>query len=271
MAINWSGGLHHAKKSEASGFCYINDIVLAILGAVHHAAVPCRAVPRTALPCPAFFSCSFVPPSHPPGHPLCPDDRAAQVPPARAVHRHRHPPRRRRGGGLLLHGPRHDGLLPQVRRLLPRHGQHQGRGLQGRQALLRQRPARGGHRRRVRAGRPGCLVGWLAGVVGVGGADAVNVFDSFIDMLTSSPPSPHRTTQPPARTARSSRPSSRRSWRCTSPPPSVRTSSAASLPFPPSWSWSWLWLCPPPLTPPLPPRPFPPPATPQCCSAVPTL
>ena len=31
IAINWSGGLHHAKKSEASGFCYINDIVLAIL------------------------------------------------------------------------------------------------------------------------------------------------------------------------------------------------------------------------------------------------
>lgn len=31
IAVNWSGGLHHAKKSEASGFCYINDIVLAIL------------------------------------------------------------------------------------------------------------------------------------------------------------------------------------------------------------------------------------------------
>ena len=31
IAINWSGGLHHAKKFEASGFCYINDIVLAIL------------------------------------------------------------------------------------------------------------------------------------------------------------------------------------------------------------------------------------------------
>lgn len=31
IAINWSGGLHHAHKSEASGFCYINDIVLAIL------------------------------------------------------------------------------------------------------------------------------------------------------------------------------------------------------------------------------------------------
>ncbi|KAI8997963.1 histone deacetylase-3 [Gaertneriomyces semiglobifer] len=31
IAINWSGGLHHAKKWEASGFCYINDIVIAIL------------------------------------------------------------------------------------------------------------------------------------------------------------------------------------------------------------------------------------------------
>jgi len=31
IAINWSGGLHHAKKTEASGFCYINDIVIAIL------------------------------------------------------------------------------------------------------------------------------------------------------------------------------------------------------------------------------------------------
>eukprot|EP00187_Rhodella_violacea_P000118 CAMPEP_0174902460 /NCGR_PEP_ID=MMETSP0167-20121228/37849_1 /TAXON_ID=38298 /ORGANISM="Rhodella maculata, Strain CCMP736" /LENGTH=387 /DNA_ID=CAMNT_0016144475 /DNA_START=61 /DNA_END=1224 /DNA_ORIENTATION=- len=31
VAVNWAGGLHHAKKSEASGFCYINDIVLAIL------------------------------------------------------------------------------------------------------------------------------------------------------------------------------------------------------------------------------------------------
>lgn len=31
VAINWAGGLHHAKKAEASGFCYINDCVLAIL------------------------------------------------------------------------------------------------------------------------------------------------------------------------------------------------------------------------------------------------
>ncbi|KAJ6229254.1 histone deacetylase rpd3 [Anaeramoeba flamelloides] len=31
IAINWAGGLHHAKKKEASGFCYVNDIVLGIL------------------------------------------------------------------------------------------------------------------------------------------------------------------------------------------------------------------------------------------------
>ncbi|EGT38651.1 hypothetical protein CAEBREN_31379 [Caenorhabditis brenneri] len=31
IVINWPGGLHHAKKSEASGFCYVNDIVLGIL------------------------------------------------------------------------------------------------------------------------------------------------------------------------------------------------------------------------------------------------
>ena len=27
VAVNWAGGLHHAKKSEASGFCYINGTV----------------------------------------------------------------------------------------------------------------------------------------------------------------------------------------------------------------------------------------------------
>ena len=30
VAINWSGGLHHSHKSSASGFCYVNDIVIAI-------------------------------------------------------------------------------------------------------------------------------------------------------------------------------------------------------------------------------------------------
>lgn len=40
IVINWAGGLHHAKKTEASGFCYVNDIVLAILQLLtHHARV----------------------------------------------------------------------------------------------------------------------------------------------------------------------------------------------------------------------------------------
>ena len=30
LVLNWIGGLHHAKKDFASGFCYINDCVLAI-------------------------------------------------------------------------------------------------------------------------------------------------------------------------------------------------------------------------------------------------
>lgn len=30
IAVNWSGGLHHAHKNMGAGFCYINDIVLAI-------------------------------------------------------------------------------------------------------------------------------------------------------------------------------------------------------------------------------------------------
>lgn len=36
IAINWSGGLHHAKKSEPSGFCYVNDIVLSILNLLRY-------------------------------------------------------------------------------------------------------------------------------------------------------------------------------------------------------------------------------------------
>jgi histone deacetylase 1/2 len=40
VAINWHGGLHHAKKTEASGFCYVNDIVLGILELLkYHARV----------------------------------------------------------------------------------------------------------------------------------------------------------------------------------------------------------------------------------------
>lgn len=36
IAINWAGGLHHAKKGEASGFCYVADCVLGILQLLEH-------------------------------------------------------------------------------------------------------------------------------------------------------------------------------------------------------------------------------------------
>ena len=36
VAINWYGGWHHAMKDEASGFCYCNDIVLAVLHLMDH-------------------------------------------------------------------------------------------------------------------------------------------------------------------------------------------------------------------------------------------
>ncbi|KAH8920119.1 hypothetical protein BT69DRAFT_1313145 [Atractiella rhizophila] len=36
IGINWAGGLHHAKKVESSGFCYVNDIVLGILELLKH-------------------------------------------------------------------------------------------------------------------------------------------------------------------------------------------------------------------------------------------
>jgi acetoin utilization deacetylase AcuC-like enzyme len=31
IAINWSGGFHHAKSVGSSGFCYVNDIIISIL------------------------------------------------------------------------------------------------------------------------------------------------------------------------------------------------------------------------------------------------
>jgi len=53
IAINWSGGLHHAKKFEASGFCYVNDIVLAILYLLRylHHMVSCANLDTTLESC----------------------------------------------------------------------------------------------------------------------------------------------------------------------------------------------------------------------------
>lgn len=62
IAVNWAGGLHHAKKSEASGFCYVNDIVLGTASNFTYNSLKLILV---------FFY------SHP---------RAVEVPPARPVH-----------------------------------------------------------------------------------------------------------------------------------------------------------------------------------------
>ena len=50
ICINWSGGLHHAKKAEASGFCYINDCVLAILELLKYARTHARTHARVLTP-----------------------------------------------------------------------------------------------------------------------------------------------------------------------------------------------------------------------------
>ena len=36
IAINWSGGWHHARRNKASGFCYLNDINGAIHCLIRH-------------------------------------------------------------------------------------------------------------------------------------------------------------------------------------------------------------------------------------------
>lgn len=56
IAINWSGGLHHAKRGEASGFCYVNDIVIAILELLRcvYYSLICPLVTSVQIPPPSF-------------------------------------------------------------------------------------------------------------------------------------------------------------------------------------------------------------------------
>lgn len=53
IAVNFAGGLHHAKKSEASGFCYVNDCVLGILELLKCVARGKRMLPYASAPCSA--------------------------------------------------------------------------------------------------------------------------------------------------------------------------------------------------------------------------
>jgi len=50
IAVFWDGGRHHASKAQASGFCYINDVVLAILELQRVPARPRDAGSVTGLP-----------------------------------------------------------------------------------------------------------------------------------------------------------------------------------------------------------------------------
>jgi len=70
VAVNWAGGLHHAKKSEASGFCYINGECIS----GESVASP---MPRLSVR-PVLTSRRHRPRHH----------RAAPLPPARPLHRH---------------------------------------------------------------------------------------------------------------------------------------------------------------------------------------
>jgi hypothetical protein len=114
IAINWAGGLHHAKKSEASGFCYVNDIVLAILELLKKVCV-------------CVCACVFIVYEHVCVSCMCVCvcvDHSAVRP--SAVHRHRRAPRRRCRGGVLHVRPRDDAVVPQARGLLPGHGRAGG-------------------------------------------------------------------------------------------------------------------------------------------------
>lgn len=100
IAINWAGGLHHAKKGEASGFCYIN-------GEQSVDRRPIGSIPFTLTPSPWLHLFR-----HRLGH-----LGAAALPSSCTLHRHRRPSRRWRRRGFLHDGQGHDLLLSQVRRV----------------------------------------------------------------------------------------------------------------------------------------------------------
>ena len=82
---------------QASGFCYVNDIVIAILELLKFVSIKKLTFLLTTV-----HSCNVFP---------------FQIPPSCSLHRHRHSSWRRRAGGLLSHRPSHDRVVPQIRKL----------------------------------------------------------------------------------------------------------------------------------------------------------
>lgn len=67
ITINWSGGMHHASACKASGFCYINDTLIAINELLPY---PCRPgrhcvaaeLPESSVPPCIAAPCAGMPP-----------------------------------------------------------------------------------------------------------------------------------------------------------------------------------------------------------------
>jgi len=146
VCLNWAGGMHHAKKAVASGFCYVNDIVLAILELlktharvlyvdidIHHGDGVEEAFYLTdrcvRFLCVSGDGCGGGERRH------TLDDSLKK----NTIHPFR--PHRTAQG--------HDRLLPQVRRFFPGNGRPGRRRHGERGRLLRQRPLTRRHGRRV--------------------------------------------------------------------------------------------------------------------------
>jgi histone deacetylase 1/2 len=82
IAVNWAGGLHHAKKSEASGFCYVNGKFMP-----KHDALALRILPYSI----SLTLCRYRPCHY----------RTFTIQQASLVRRYRCPPRRWCRGSIL--------------------------------------------------------------------------------------------------------------------------------------------------------------------------
>lgn len=91
ICVNWAGGLHHAKKSEASGFCYVNDIVLAIIELLKYVTTSIQGMWE---------------------HHFRFESITLQIPPPSSVHRYRYTPWGWSRGSILLHRSRYDLQFP---------------------------------------------------------------------------------------------------------------------------------------------------------------
>ncbi|GAA5969094.1 hypothetical protein JCM3765_003436 [Sporobolomyces pararoseus] len=66
VAISWNGGRHHASRGEAKGFCYVNDIVLAIMELRKKPVTPPARSPSPSPNDDENVSASPPPPQQPP-------------------------------------------------------------------------------------------------------------------------------------------------------------------------------------------------------------